>query len=522
MNKIMNYLIMYHEIHKLKQEGFTSTQIGKKLGFDSRTIKKYLTMSEEEFLEFKHSQSNRKKLLDSYEEFVRFRLEQCPEASSAQVHDWLKEHFDHFVNVSDKTVFNFVLSVRDKHGIPKPFDYRDHIQVEMLPYGKQIQVDFGEYNMTTEYEKRKKVYFATFVLARSRCKYVYFTEKPFTTDKAIESHEKAFEYFGGYTQEIVYDQDKVFLVDENKGELILTGAFRQYVQYRSFKLYFCRKADPESKGKVENVIKYVKYNFLRGRKYIGIDYLNGQAYAWLERTANVKVHSATKKIPAQELLKEKPYLKQASDYYLIRDKYMPYTVRKDNTISYKGNYYTVPLGTYNGPKTKVYLKAENAILTITDGHKDQLATHRIPRGKGQLIRNNNHLRDHSIKINQLIKETAMFFTDKENAKNYLEQVRQQRPRYVRDQLKQIKEVCNDYVQTLLDETLSFCIENNIYSSIDFKAIVSYKAGEKVKPVFLTKDELEKAEYNIVPEKSDIIDYESIINNYNDEKNTDLT
>ena len=107
-------------------------------------------MSEEEYLSFKDSGQPRKKLLTPYEEFVLKRLEECPGASAAQVHDWLKEHYKNFIEVNEKTVFNFVLAVRNKYDIPKLFDYRDFGKIEELAYGKQAQVDFGEYNMTTE------------------------------------------------------------------------------------------------------------------------------------------------------------------------------------------------------------------------------------------------------------------------------------------------------------------------------------------------------------------------------------
>ncbi|HCU19312.1 MAG TPA: IS21 family transposase, partial [Bacteroidales bacterium] len=66
------------------------------------------------------------------------------------------------------------------------------------------------------------------VLSRSRYKYVLFSETPFTSFSAIEAHEKAFAFFRGITKEIVYDQDKVFLSDENKGDLLLTRAFKDY------------------------------------------------------------------------------------------------------------------------------------------------------------------------------------------------------------------------------------------------------------------------------------------------------
>lgn len=92
------------------------------------------------------------------------------------------------------------------------------------------------------------------VLSRSRYKYVFFSDTPFTSYTAIEAHEKAFAFYGGITKEIVYDQDKIFLANENKGDLLLTDVFKNYCRDRAFRLHFCRKADPESKGKVENVV----------------------------------------------------------------------------------------------------------------------------------------------------------------------------------------------------------------------------------------------------------------------------
>ena len=93
-----------------------------------------------------------------------------------------------------------------------------------------------------------KVYFFAMSLSRT----------PFTTDLAVYAHELAFEYFSGVPRKIVYDQDKVFLVKENLGDLILTHGFRALVREHGFNPVFCRKSDPESKGKIENVVKYFR------------------------------------------------------------------------------------------------------------------------------------------------------------------------------------------------------------------------------------------------------------------------
>lgn len=43
--------------------------------------------------------------------------------------------------------------------------------------------------------------------------------------KAIEAHKMAFKFFGGIPKVLVYDQDKVFAVAENYGNLVLVKEF---------------------------------------------------------------------------------------------------------------------------------------------------------------------------------------------------------------------------------------------------------------------------------------------------------
>jgi hypothetical protein len=65
-----------------------------------------------------------------------------------------------------------------------------------------------------------------------------------------------------------------------------------------FELHFLpKKADPQSKGKVENVIQYIKKNFLFNRLYQDNETLNEEAIAWLHRTANHLPHNYTKIAP---------------------------------------------------------------------------------------------------------------------------------------------------------------------------------------------------------------------------------
>jgi len=467
-------------------------------------------MSEQEYLDYQESLTHRLKKLKPYEDFVRERLEACQEASAAQVHDWLKECHPGFKGVSTKTVYNFVLYVREKYRLPKVFAAREFCKVPELPYGQQAQVDFGEYNMSNPDGQRKKVYFFAMVLSRSRYKYVLFSESPFTTATAIDAHEKAFAFVGGYPAEVVYDQDKVLLTDENKGDLLLTNGFRSYHSTRPFHLHFCRKSDPQSKGKVENVIRYIKYNLLRGRTYYDIHVLNAQALEWLDRTANATKHTTTHLIPAQEWIIERNHLQTLrASFELVVDT-LPYKVRKDNTISFKGNFYSLPLGTYKTPDSTVFLIPQDNELIIRSQEGQEIARHKIAHLKGISVSNNNHFRDPSVAINELIAQMGERFSDKNKAIQYLERIRQQHGRYVRDQLRIIRTVCDKYTMEQCDYALNYCIENDIYKAGDFEPVIlalpepqsdhprAHKQPKKLRP-------------GLTPQTSNLNDYTQLLN-----------
>jgi len=51
--------------------------------------------------------------------------------------------------------------------------------------------------------------------------FVYFHPESFTTETAIKAHEYAFRYFGGRTQTIMYDQDRVKLLHKKSKNMFL-------------------------------------------------------------------------------------------------------------------------------------------------------------------------------------------------------------------------------------------------------------------------------------------------------------
>jgi hypothetical protein len=517
MNKNQK-VFMWYKVNELWKKGLNKSQIRQELGLDRSTIRKYLSMTEVQFMDWINAPRRLPKKLTAYYDFIKELLLSSPYLSAAQVEDRLKEAFPDLPGVSSKTIFNFVKSIRDKHHIPKHKEKlpRQYQKLPEVDYGEEAQVDFGSYRMQTKGSGRVKVYFFVMVLSRSRYKFVYCQCMPFTTQTANYAHELAFEYFEGIPRRILYDQDRVFVTDENLGDILLTEDFMHFTNVHPFEAVFCRKADPESKGKVENVVKYVKNNFLKGRVFYDIDSLQSSTLAWLKRTGNARVHGTTRKIPAGEWEIEKttllPFHGTPEKPFM---KLPEYTVRKDNTILYRSNYYSLPVGTYQGHGSAVLLEEKQGALLLYSTDEQLLATHTISFDTGKTIRNTDHARAKSKSLQQTHEIVLHALGNTVSAKAYLDHLEKNKPRYYHDNLKVVrKSICNATDETV-SKALLFCNENNVLNGYQFAEIVKHYQKEEAQvdlPVNIDTSSIKAQITNqeITPQTSSVEEYESII------------
>ncbi len=317
----------------------------------------------------------------------------------------------------------------------------------------------------------------------------------------------------GKPKEVVYDQDRVFLVDENVGDLLLTQDFKNYVAEQSFGLHFCRKADPQSKGKVENVVKFVKNNFLYGRAYYDISILQSQVKGWLDRTGNGMPHTTTRKTPSQEWIIEKEYLTPWASIHLLPLYIMRY-VRLDNTISYQGNFYTVPQGTFKKDvQVMIWIKEDE--LHIHDDQRKFLCKHLMPTNKGNKVINTDHKRDKTKKLRDLVADVAALFSNILLAGQYFELINQVKPRYMRDQVLAIREAVRGRREELVNKALEKCVQERYLSAVTFSELITmYEDQDKTvtapaigKITLMDQNNSIKAETK--PDKSDLDDYEKV-------------
>ena len=504
---------MFVEIQNYKLMGLNKSQVSKKLQIDFKTVCKYWNMTPSTFQSLQDSSKSRIKKIDPFHNQILEWLREFPDLSSAQVFDWLLERYHH-LDFKERTLRLYIQEIRKTYGIPKQPLLRQYNEVPETPPGEQAQADFGQIWVKRLDGSRIKVYCFALVLSHSRYKFVWWQDHPFTSEDLVYLHQKAFEYFGGMPKEIVYDQDRIIIVSENAGDIICTETFQNYMNHMRFKMRLCRAYDPESKGKVEAVVKFVKNNFARHRLFKDIDTFNDECLLWLDRTGNGKVHDITKKVPKEVFALEKQHLLQipSSLFNQQSNNSLTYSVRKNNTISYKQNRYQLPKGTYS-PGKEVLLSLNGDTLNLLDIDTGEvLATHKVSSGKGNLIQIHHPERIKGSNLLSLEKEVLAYFNHSKEANRFLADIEASKPRYYRDQLFSIKQSCK---QHLLEDrliALHYCMEKKLIGASLFKEALDYHIQKKTsdsskKTPFVMPDLKVKSKLNYIkPETRNIEEY----------------
>jgi hypothetical protein len=189
-------------------------------------------------------------------------------------------------------------------------------------------------------------------------------------------------------------------------------------------------------------------------------------------------------------------------------------VRQDNTLSYQGNIYTVPQGTFKKDgQVMIWIKEDE--LHIHDDQRKFLCKHRIPQNKGNKVINTDHKRDKTRKLRDLVADVAALFSNPLLAGQYFESINQVKPRYMRDQLQAIRETIRGRNEELVNKVLEKCVQERYLSAVTFSELITmYDDQDKSvaapaigKIILMDPNNSTKAETK--PDKSDLDDYEKI-------------
>ena len=462
---------VYQQIHRFKKKGATKTDIVKYLSLNFRTVAKYYDMSGQEYLEYVNALKHRTKAFESLKEDILevYRLNGNRKLQKTAVYDYLEE-INGVLPGSERSLRNYIDYLTETDELKFNEKVRFYKSVPELPYGRQLQVDLGEYKL----KDGPKLYIFAGVLSASRYKYVSVQDRPLTTLDLIGHLLDCFEYIGGRPEELVIDQDRLMVVSENHGDIIYTRDFQYFIEEMELKMYVCRKADPESKGKVENLIKFVKGNFLSPRQFESLKETRDRLRAWLIRRANGKICAATKRIPADMIEEERRHLRLLKRSIYEKDSLLgrePRIVNEKSMISVDASQYSVPESYRN--KEAFIFKADTRLFIFDCRTGEQIAEHRLSPVPGAKVIDRQHFRSQKRLPGELKEELLQLF-DLDPWKKFVRKNYNLYMRYFRDQYREAMKYFSRDVETeYLKQALELCLDHETYSIANLHDAYAY-------------------------------------------------
>jgi transposase len=273
------------DVKMLAQEGHSARAIARITGYSRNTVAKLLQPAAPQPFQ----KPPRPSKLDPFKPYLQQRCAQYPLSAVRLLAELRPMGFDGSLCILQR----FLATLRSQQRALTKATVRFE-----TPPGHQAQVDWASCGSFPEASgERVKISVFVMVLGFSRMLYVQFTTS-MELAQLIACHREAFAFFGGWTQEILYD---------NMAQVRLPGSRELHPLFADFAHHYgllprtCRVRRPRTKGKVERIVDYVKENFLLGRTFADLADLNAQGRHWLTHTANVRLHSTTQQRPVDLL-----------------------------------------------------------------------------------------------------------------------------------------------------------------------------------------------------------------------------
>jgi len=361
------------EVRLMGRMGKPIKQIARELGLSKNTIRKILRGGKQQ--QYQRRNKNPGILAD----FMPFLVERAPDVyyNATILYRELKEKG---YSGSYSTV---KLSVRP---LRKVFEQAQAASVRFeTPPGHQAQMDWGS-AWTNIAGQRVRVHIFVLVLCYSRAVYVEFTEDE-KLPTLISCHENAFRWFGGLTEEILYDNPRTIVLDRGKDSARLNPQFEDFSRYLGYKPRLCQPYRARTKGKVESGVKYVKRSFLPGRTFLSLNDLNEQVRQWIRNVADKRIHGTVHEQPAERFLRETLQPLRLHPPYTVQICQVR-QVAVDCLVSYEASRYSVP---WKYVRQTVEIQERQGQLFIY--HRGVLvAQHQKATGKHKVIINSDHYR----------------------------------------------------------------------------------------------------------------------------------
>jgi len=320
------------EAQILHKQGMKGVQIAASLGVTRRTVYNYLR--NKVYTGKKTGRPVGKSKLSPWYPFIDSELELDFHLNGEVLYDKLQR----VGYPGGKTILgDYLQSKRQEYRRQAVFRF------ETLP-GKQAQVDWaGPFHYWQGNILRKRYCFIMKSGYSRRC-YKEFTHSK-EQSVLLACHKRAFAYFGGVFEEILYDNEKtMFLYDAQERKWKAHPKLLRFAAHYGFTPKRCRVRRPQTKGKVERAVRYLKYSFfpsVENIKYVETASLNEKLLLWLKRVDDkiLRQFNQTRLERFEEDFKNLlPLPSMAFDHRQEE----PLIVDREGRFTFKTNRYSVP------------------------------------------------------------------------------------------------------------------------------------------------------------------------------------
>jgi transposase len=322
-------------IYYLKQKGWTTVQIAEFTGHHRDTVARVLR----EEVEKQPKTRNRSSAVAVFDAQIAQWLDKKLPVS--RMLELARADGAHSYTGGETAFYDYIRKVRRARK-QTPHDLA--VRFEGVP-GEFLQIDWGEVrNMEFTrpgLERQTRYFFA------ARLKYSRFMYVSFHTDMREETLLRCliacFSTIGGVPWVVVTDNMKTAVLGrDEQHQPVWNPAYQKLAVEFKFHPEACAPASGNQKGAVENLVKFVKGNFIAGRSFHDDADLAEQCVAWLHQVNTERPCDATGQEPAVRLVEEQARLSAlpvtAHDYGVFDC----VVVSREGLVAIETNRYSVP------------------------------------------------------------------------------------------------------------------------------------------------------------------------------------
>jgi transposase len=355
----------FMEIRQLHHDGVSVSEIARQLKMDRKTVRKYLREGPG-----KYERKPKSCKVDPFRAYLRERWELGVQNAARLFREIQKRGY-----AGGITQVRALMAPWRSEGQERAF-----VRFETAP-GEQAQMDWGHFGNWSG----KRLYGFALTLCWSRMQYVEFTQRQ-DAETLLNCMIHALSFFGGVPQTVLTDNMKTVILDRVDGQPRFCAKLLDFASYYSFVPRVCHPYRPQTKGKIESTIRYIKSSFWPGTGFASLEDLNRQALAWCEE-ANRRVHATTREIPAVRFPHEG--LTPLNGQPAYDTSYVSHRqAAKDCLVSYRGNRYSVP-HVHAGRSVTVREPLDSGTIRIFY-QQDLIAEHRLATAKGAMVLEQAH------------------------------------------------------------------------------------------------------------------------------------